>query len=95
MDTLEYIAENYGVGKAFSNFVIGIEKFDTLKEGATYLAKRGIIPTASIWMPMGRPVNGSMQTPNIEYYKKVKELFADLYRKYGLEPSKCRTQCLY
>lgn len=89
LDTLEYIAENYGVGKAFSNFVIGIEKFDTLKEGATYLAKRGIIPTASIWMPMGRPVNGSMQTPNIEYYKKVKELFADLYRKYGLEPSKC------
>lgn len=89
LDTLEYIAKNYGVGKAFSNFVIGIESFDTLKEGAEYLAERGIIPTASIWMPMGRPVNGSMQTPEIDYYKKVKELFAGLYRKYNLEPSEC------
>lgn len=87
---LEYISKKYGVGKAFSNFVIGIEPFDTLKEGATYLAQRGIIPTASIWMPMGRPVNGSMQTPEIEYYQKVKELFAELYQKYNLEPSKSR-----
>lgn len=86
---LEYISGKYGTGKAFSNFIIGIEPFDTLKEGATYLAQRGIIPTASIWMPMGRLVNGSMQTPEIEYYQKVKELFAELYQKYNLEPSKC------
>jgi hypothetical protein len=89
LTALEYISETYGGGKAFSNFIIGIEPYDTLKEGATYLAQRGIIPTASIWMPMGRPVNGSMQTPEIEYYQKVKELFAELYRKYNLEPSKC------
>ncbi len=62
MDALEYIVKHYGIGKAFSNFVIGIEPFDSLKEGATYLAKRGIIPTASVWMPMGRPVNGTMHT---------------------------------
>lgn len=62
LDALEYIVKHYGIGKAFSNFVIGIEPFDSLKEGATYLAKRGIIPTASVWMPMGRPVNGTMHT---------------------------------
>jgi len=89
LDALEYIIKNYGVGKAFSNFIIGIEEFETLKEGATYLAERGIIPTASIWMPMGRPVNNTMQTPEIEYYKRVKELFAELYQKYNLEPSEC------
>lgn len=89
MDALEYIIKNYGVRKAFSNFVIGIEEFETLKEGATYLAERGIILTASIWMPMGRPVNNIMQTPEIVYYKKVKELFAELYQKYNLEPSEC------
>ncbi|HHY82735.1 MAG TPA: hypothetical protein GX505_08650 [Clostridiales bacterium] len=89
LKALEYISQKYGAGKAFSNFIIGIEPFETLKEGATYLAQRGIIPTASIWMPMGRPVNGSMQAPGIEYYRKVIELFAELYQKYNLEPSKC------
>ncbi len=87
---LEYISGKYGPGKAFSNFIIGIEPFESLKEGATRLAQRGIMPTASVWMPMGRPVNGSMQAPGVEYYQKVKELFAELYRKYGLEPPKSR-----
>ena len=89
LDALEYIAKNYGTGKAFSNFIIGIESFESLKEGAEYLAQRGIIPTASIWMPMGRPVNKTMQTPTVEYYQKVKELLADLYQKYNLEPTEC------
>lgn len=87
LDTLEYISNKYGTGKAFSNFIIGIEPFDTLKEGATYLSERGIMPTASVWMPMGRPIMNSMQTPDIDYYKRVKELFANLYQKYNLEPS--------
>lgn len=88
LKALEYISEQYGPGKAFSNFIIGIESFETLKEGATYLAERGIILAASVWMPMGRPVNGNMKTPGIEYYRKVKELFAGLYQKYNLEPPK-------
>lgn len=89
LDALEYTVNKYGVGKAFSNFIIGVEPFESLKEGATYLAQRGIIPTASIWMPMGRPVMNSMQTPDVHYYRKVKELFSNLYHKYHLEPSKC------
>ena len=86
LDALEYISGKYGPGKAFSNFIIGIEDFQTLKAGATYLAERGIMPTASIWMPMGRPVQGSMKAPELSYYKQVKELFAQLYQKHGLEP---------
>lgn len=89
LEALEYAAERYGVGKAFSNFIIGIEPFETLREGATFLAERGIIPTASIWMPMGRPVMNSMQTPDVDYFRRVKELFAELYQKYRLEPSAC------
>ena len=85
MEALQYISERYGAGRAFSNFIIGIEPFETLKEGAVYLAERGIIPTASVWMPMGRPVNGSMQAPGVEYYQK-----AELYQKYNLEPSGAR-----
>ena len=86
LDTLEYISGKYGAGKAFSNFIIGIEEYDSLKEGAAYLAERGIMPAASIWMPMGRPVQGTMKAPDLFYYQRVKELFADLYQKYKLEP---------
>ncbi len=63
---------------------------DTLREGATYLAERGIIPSASIWMPFGKPVMGSMKTPDVDYYRAVKEMFAELYIKYDLKPAgKC------
>ena len=86
LDTLEYIANKYGNAKAFSNFIIGLEDFETLKEGTTELAKRGIMPAASIWMPMGRPVQNSMTPPDISYYKRVKEWYAELYQKYDLEP---------
>jgi len=87
---LEYAAQKYGNGKAFSNFIIGVEDFSTLAEGATYLAERGILPTASVWIPMGRPVQGSMKAPDVDYYRRVKELFAELYTKYKLEPTESR-----
>lgn len=86
---LEYTAEKHGPGTAFSNFIIGLEPFESLREGATHLAERGIIPTASIWMPMGRPVMGSMKASDIDYYRRVKELFAGLYMRYKLEPADC------
>lgn len=90
LDALTYIAEKYGPGKAFSNFIIGLEPLDTLRDGATYLAERGIIPSASIWMPFGKPVMGSMKTPDVDYYRAVKEMFAELYIKYDLKPAgKC------
>jgi len=88
LQILEYIAKKYGNGKAFSNFIIGLESFDDLAKGSTYLAERGILPTASVWMPMGRPVMGSMKAPALDYYKQVKEHFAELYTKFKLEPPK-------
>jgi len=87
LDILEYTAQKYGAGKAFSNFIIGIEEYETLREGAVYLAERGIMPAASVWMPMGKPVCSSMTAPGVDYYKRVKDLFAELYQKYNLEPS--------
>jgi hypothetical protein len=90
LEALTYIAERHGPGKAFSNFIIGIEDYDTLKTGATELASRGILPSASVWMPMGRPVLGTMSPPGVDYYRRVKELFAELYVKYGLAPPDTR-----
>lgn len=87
LSALEYIAERYGPGKGFSNFIIGLEPLESLKEGATWLAERGIIPSASIWMPFGKPVNGSMKPPELDFFRRVKDMLAELYVKYSLEPA--------
>lgn len=87
LNALEYISNKYGPGKAFSNFIIGLEPLESLKEGAKYLAERGIIPSASVWMPFGKPVMGSMKTPDLDYYRAVKEMLAELYIKYDLRPA--------
>ena len=89
LDALTYIADKYGPGKSFCNFIIGLEPFETLKEGATYLAERGVIPSASVWMPFGKPVNGSMRPAGLEYFRRTKDLLAELYLKYNLEPAGC------
>ncbi|MDR0514200.1 MAG: hypothetical protein LBG81_03440 [Coriobacteriaceae bacterium] len=86
LDVLEYTAQRFGPGTAFSNFIIGLEPFESLRSGASALAERGILPTASVWMPMGRPVLGSMAPPGLDYYRRVKEHFAELYTRYRLEP---------
>jgi len=90
LQALTRIANKYGAARAFSNFIIGVEEFDTLAKGATWLGERGVLPTASVWMPMGRPVMGSMKAPDIDYYKRVKEHFAELYVRCGLEPTVSR-----
>lgn len=54
--------------------------FDAL----TYIAEKGIIPSASIWMHFCKPVNGSMKAPDVEYLGAVKEILAELYTKYDL-----------
>ncbi|GHT67034.1 hypothetical protein FACS189452_04010 [Bacteroidia bacterium] len=86
LSVLTYIAEKYGKDRAFSNFIIGLEPIETLRVGATWLAERGIIPSASVWMPMGRPVMGSMAAPHLDYFRRVKDMLAELYSRYGLVP---------
>jgi hypothetical protein len=90
IETLTYTAEQYGPGKAFTNFIIGIEPFETLSKGAEEIASRGVLPTAAVWMPMGRPVLGSMTPPDVDFYRRVKEHFAMLYDRYGLSPPRSR-----
>ena len=86
LSALEYIAKRYGRNRAFSNFVIGLERFETLKEGATYLARRGIIPSASVWMP-GRRIPDGITRPSLDYFRRVKDMLAALYYRYMLSPA--------
>jgi hypothetical protein len=88
LDTLTYIAEKFGKNRAFCNFIIGLESIETLKEGATWLAERGIIPSASVWMPFGQAVMmGSLDAPVLEYFRQVREMLSDLYLRYELSPA--------
>ena len=87
LNALTYIAEKHGPGKAFSNMIIGLEPIESLTEGATCLAERGIIPSASVWMPFGKPVRGSVKAPELDYFRAVKEMLAELYVKYKLIPA--------
>ena len=86
LDCLRYIADRYGPNKACSSFVVGIEPAESYLQGAEYLASRGIVPIASLWIPFGRPVMGRMQAPGLDYYRKIKEGLASIYAKYNLEP---------
>jgi hypothetical protein len=86
MDALEYVAAKYGQNKACSNFIIGLEPAESVLEGAEYLASKGIIPIASVWIPFGRPVLGLMKAPEMGYYQKVVAGLAGIYSKYGVIP---------
>lgn len=86
LNTLLYIAEKYGSNKACSAFVIGVEPAESFLAGAEYLASKGIVPIASIWIPHGRPVMGRTEAPGLDYYRKVKEGLALIYEKYHIVP---------
>ena len=86
LSCLEHIANKHGIGKACSNFIIGLEPPESFLRGAESLARRGVVPIASVWMPFGRPVLGAMKAPGLQYYREVKQGLAEIYCRYGLVP---------
>ena len=83
---LEYAARRHGPNRVCSAFVIGLEPLESLLAGAEYVASRGIVPLFSIWLPHFRPVWGSTTPPGLEYYRRARRGFAELFAKYRLEP---------
>jgi hypothetical protein len=86
LDALLYVASKYGKNRACSNFIIGLEPYESILEGAEFLASKGIVPVASVWIPFGRPVLGSMKAPDLDYYQEVKKGLARIYTQYGIIP---------
>jgi len=83
---LEYAARRHGPNKTCSAFVVGLEPLKSLLAGAEYAAERGIVPLFSIWLPHHRPVRGSTTPPGLDYYRRARRAFADLFARYKLEP---------
>jgi hypothetical protein len=83
---LQHISDKYGPNRAFSAFVAGLEPLDSMLEGAEYLARRGIVPAFSIWMPPDGSTTENHKPPGVEYYRQARREFARLYREFGLDP---------
>jgi hypothetical protein len=88
LDALYHIADRYGPNRACCIFVAGVEPAESLIEGETVLAERGIIPWPSPLMRFGleEKVLAEMQPFSIEYYRTVRKETAKLFKKYDLEP---------
>ena len=83
---LEYAARRHGPNKVCSAFVIGLEPVESLLAGAAYVAERGIVPLFSLWLPHHRPVRGSTTPPGLDYYRRARRGFAELFARYNLQP---------
>jgi len=83
---IEYAADKHGPNKVCSAFVIGLEPMESLLAGAEYVAERGVVPLFSIWLPHSRPVMGSTTPPGLDYYRRARQGFLELFEKYNLEP---------
>jgi len=86
LECLNYIAEKYGPNKACSNLLIGVEPLESALAGAAYLAAMGVVPIASVWIPFGRPVMGSMSGQDLDYYRNFINGLAGIYAKYNIVP---------
>jgi hypothetical protein len=86
LEALNYVARKYGPNKACSAFVVGIEPVESLMEGAEYLGSRGIVPLLSVWLPGTNSVNGLSQPPGLDYYRQVRQGFAEIFQRYCLVP---------
>jgi hypothetical protein len=59
---------------------------ESLLAGAEYVAQRGVVPLFSIWMPHHRPVLGCTTAPDLDYYRRARQGFLELFQKYKLNP---------
>jgi len=86
LDTLQYIAKTYGRNKACSTFVVGLEPAESFLAGAEYLARQGIVPIPSIWMPAGLPPIPGGVVADVDFFRRVRRGLAKIYCTYGCEP---------
>jgi hypothetical protein len=86
LDAMYYIADKYGPNRACCAFVAGIEPADSLIEGETVLAERGIASWPSSLMPFADEHKklAEMQPFSLDYYRTIRKETAKLYKKYGL-----------
>lgn len=87
VESLIYLADIYGPGKVWSNFVAGIVPLEDLKAGFTFMAEHGIIPGANIYhAEVGSCIGNSLGVIDEDYVLSLYRHAAELYHKYDYKP---------
>jgi hypothetical protein len=84
LEALLHIARKYGPNKACSTFVVGLEPAEDFLAGAEFLARHGIVPIPSIWMPFG--LAPSPVQADLAFFRVIKCGLAEIYDKYQCAP---------
>lgn len=85
--SLTYLAEIYGSGKVWSNFVAGFLPLEELKSGFKFMAERGVVPGANIYhAEVGSALGMRTGILNEKYILDLYGYAATLYEKYDFRP---------
>lgn len=83
----DYAVSNYGRGVFWVNFVGGLNSLETLKEGFSFMAKKGVVPGANVFHPdVGSIVGSKRKGPSTEYVISLFQHAAKLYHEYDYQP---------
>lgn len=85
--SLTFLAEIYGSGKVWSNFVAGFLPLDELKTGFDFMAERGIVPGANIYhAEVGSAFGTRFGTFDEKYILDLYRHAAKIYDKHNFSP---------
>lgn len=83
----DYAVENYGRGRFWVNFVGGLNDLEVLKDGFSYMAKKGVVPGANVFHPdVGSVIGSKRKSPSPEYIIDLFKHAAKLYHQYNYLP---------
>jgi hypothetical protein len=87
-NSLVEAAKVFGTGKAWSNFVLGLEPISDLLEGCELLAKLGITPGANVYhRDHGASLRGDV--PEFDLVVRFYKQLATIYDKHEMQPFYC------
>jgi len=89
VDTLIEAVGIFGPGHARSNFVLGAQPIDELKEGIEFLASKGVVADYSVFIPKKYTPWADHPRPSIEDVASFTIFLAGIYEKYGFSGIYC------
>lgn len=87
INSLLYLAEVYGSGEVWSNFVAGVVPAEDIKSGFRFMAKNGIVPGANLYHAEVESVIGKTKgTFDENFVLEIFRYVVELYYQYGYKP---------
>lgn len=85
IEMFNILCDKYKKGFVKTNFVLGLESIDSLKEGIEELAKKGCFSSGTIFYPTpGAILNKKHQNEDINYYIDAYKYIYEMAKKYDL-----------